>query len=148
MDADYSHNPCYISQLYDKITESGACVVIGSRYTKGAVTNVSFKLQFMSKLLNKCYSLVLGLKVSDMSNSFRIYDAAKLKAIKLTCDNFDILEEILIRLTKKFPDIQILEIPTIFNNRLHGKSKRKLFKFILSYIATLYKLKKLQGESI
>ncbi|MBQ7561609.1 MAG: glycosyltransferase [Synergistaceae bacterium] len=148
MDADSSHNPEDITRLYETVTTKNFDVVAGSRYTKGGSTDNPFILRLMSRVLNICYKFSFGLKIHDVSDSFRIYDAAKLKAIKLTCDNFDIVEEILIKLVKKFPDVKIAEIPISFNQRLYGESKRDLFKFICSYIATMYRLKKLQGESI
>ena len=139
MDADNSHNP-------SDIPESGADIVIGSRYVKGGETDNPFILRFMSRVLNICYRLAFGLNVYDVSDSFRIYDRDKLRDIKLSCDNFDIIEEILIRISKKFPCTKMLEIPIRFNKRLYGESKRDLIKFIFSYLGTMYRLKRLQYE--
>ena len=146
MDADNSHNPADIPKLYRAITEGGADIVIGSRYIKGGETDNPFILRFMSRVLNICYRLAFGLNVYDVSDSFRIYDRDKLRDIKLSCDNFDIIEEILIRISKKFPCTKMLEIPIRFNKRLYGESKRDLIKFIFSYLGTMYRLKRFQYE--
>ena len=132
MDADNSHNPADIPALYRKITTAGADIVIGSRYVKGGETDNPFILRFMSRVLNICYRLAFGLNVYDVSDSFRIYDGEKLRAIKLSCDNFDTIEEILIRIMKNFPGVSISEIPIRFNKRLYGESKRDLIKFIIT----------------
>ena len=146
MDADGSHNPADIPALYGEITASGADIVIGSRYMKGGESDNSFILRSMSIALNYCYRLVLGLDVYDVSDSFRIYDGGKLRAIAIRCSNFDVIEEILINLRRKFNDLKIKEIPIAFTKRLHGKSKRKWVRFIISYILTLFRLKKLQHK--
>lgn len=144
MDSDCSHSPDDIPRLYDEISSGNHDVVIGSRYVKGGSTDNPFVLRLMSRVLNICYRVMFGLNVYDVSDSFRVYDSGKLKAVKLSCDNFDIVEEILIRLRKKFPALSMKEIPIRFNERLHGKSKRNLVRFIFSYLGTMYRLKKLQ----
>ncbi len=146
MDADCSHDPQDIPRLYDEIISGGHDVVIGSRYIKGGSTDNPFILRLMSRVLNICYRISFGLNVYDVSDSFRIYDGDKLRRIKLSCDNFDAVEEILIRLRKKFHDIRIKEIPISFNKRLYGESKRDLLRFVFSYLATMYRLKKLQYQ--
>ncbi len=146
MDADGSHNPADIAKLYRSITSNGADIVIGSRYMKGGETDNPFVLRLMSKILNVCYRIAFGLNVYDVSDSFRIYDGGKLRSIKLVCDNFDIVEEILIRFRKRFPASKMTEIPIKFSKRLYGESKRDLVRFILSYLGTMYRLKKLQHK--
>ena len=146
MDSDGSHNPADITALFRTITAGGADIVIGSRYMKGGETDNPFILRLMSRVLNICYRLAFGLNVYDVSDSFRIYDGEKLRAIKLVCDNFDIVEEILIRIRKNFPDVRMSEIPIRFNKRLYGESKRDLVKFIFSYLGTMYRLKRLQHK--
>lgn len=144
MDADGSHSPEDIKRLYDDMTADPCGIVIGSRYVPGGNTDNNFILIFMSNTLNVFYRLTFGLKVKDVSDSFRIYDAAKLKTINLKCDNFDIVEEILIKFSDKFPKHKIREIPICFNKRMFGESKRDLVKFIFSYLSTIRRLKKLR----
>ena len=146
MDSDGSHNPEDISALYSSIKSNGADIVIGSRYMKGGETDNPFVLRLMSKILNVCYRIAFWLDVYDVSDSFRIYDGEKLRSIKLVCDNFDIVEEILIRFRKKFPAAKMTETPIKFSKRLYGESKRDLLRFILSYLGTMYRLKRLQHK--
>lgn len=141
MDADGSHKPEYIPDLYNLFL-TGPDIVIGSRYMKGGRTDDSKSSVLMSKLLNFCYRLALGLKVSDLSTDFRMYHTADLKAVgpMLKCRNYDILEEVLLRikLLKKPNKLVVKETPIYFDKRLFGESKRQLFKFICSYISTLF----------
>jgi dolichol-phosphate mannosyltransferase len=124
----------------------GNDVVIGSRYVKGGSSRNGFN-KVMSLALNWTYGVVLKLKVRDMSTSFRIYKAEQLKALTLSCDNFDILEEILVLLIAKNPALKIAEIPVAFHERQHGDSKRSLARFIFSYIGTMLRLRKIKRQA-
>lgn len=140
MDADGSHEPKSICDLYYKLVSVNYDVVIGSRYIKGGKTDNNIILKAMSWILNVTYRFIFDLKVKDCSDSFRIYQTEKIKSISLECDNFDIVEEILIKLYKKYPDLKITEIPIYFKKRDEGVSKRDLVKFIFSYFGTIKRL--------
>ncbi len=144
MDADGSHNPEEILTFYSKSKQYD--MVIGSRYCKGGYTDNPLMLQLMSYILNMTYRLFFGIKVKDVSNSFRMYYGPHLKELDLVCDNFDIVEEILIRLTRLHPKYQIYETPILFNKRIYGESKRDLWKFIISYIKTMHFLLEIKNE--
>lgn len=138
MDADGSHEPGYLSEMY---RYSGHYdLVIGSRYIENGKTENNLVLILMSLLVNIMYRLLLNLKVKDVSNSFRIYDGEQLRKIDPICDNFDIVEEILIKLVLAFPALTIKEVPIEFKKRRYGKSKRNLVKFVLSYLVTMRRL--------
>ena len=100
----------------------------------------------MSWMVNTAYRICLKIKVKDISNSFRIYKAETLKKIQLQSNNFDIVEEILIKLCLTNEKYKIREVPITFEKRKLGESKRKLGKFILSYITTMRKLMKFRKE--
>lgn len=139
MDADGSHAPEWISKLYSQ--RNNQDVVIASRYVENGFTENSLILIAMSRLLNFTYSIVLGIKCKDISNSYRLYHGEQIRAIQLTSDNFEIVEEILLRLTRQYKPLRVLEIPFTFKQRLFGKSKRNLVVFIFTYIYTLLKLR-------
>jgi dolichol-phosphate mannosyltransferase len=90
---------------------------------------------------------VLGLKCRDVSNSFRLYDGAALRSLSLECENFDIIEEILIKLSLSKKDFTTLEVPFTFGTRKAGKTKRNLLTFAISYLGTLCKLYRLKTEA-
>ena len=142
MDADGSHIPSDVLKLYSEMNRTNADLVIGSRYCKGGNTENPFILKMMSRLLNLVYKIAFHLPVNDVSDSFRMYRSEQLKKLDLQCDNFDIVEEILILLNIYNSKFIIKEIPIIFHEREFGNSKRDLVTFILSYLKTMYMLMK------
>lgn len=149
MDADGSHNPSDILRFYDEMKKKDYTLIIGSRYCKGGYTDNNMILKMMSWILNVTYRVVFDLKVKDVSDSFRMYSAETLKKIKLECDDFDIVEEILIKLKYSRKDAFVVkEIPISFNKRVAGESKRDLVKFIGSYIKTMQKLLRIRRQAM
>jgi dolichol-phosphate mannosyltransferase len=146
MDADGSHPPEFLAEFIKQTGDYD--VLIASRYIPGGYTENNAVLVWMSKLLNLIYYKILKIPVYDISNSFRCYRAEKLRSLKLECNNFDILQEILIALIHQTPAIKIKEIPFHFQKRIAGKSKRRLSVFIYSYLKTLFKLYKLHRKQI
>ena len=139
LDSDGSHDPAHIPAIYEKFME-GYDVVIGSRYVKGGHTSDAKSSQIMSWMLNTAYRICLGIKAKDMSTNYRMYHTDQLKQIELTCRNYDVLEEILLKLMVGKKEFRIGESPISFNKRLYGESKRQLIPFIISYIKTLFRL--------
>ena len=145
MDADGSHPPSFIRELYK--CRNDAKIVIASRYIKGGYTENSKYLVLMSRMVNFGFSFVLGIKCRDISNSFKLYPGGLLRDLSLSCKNFDVVEEIIYKLIKKNPEINILEIPFSFKQRMFGETKRNLFLFILTYFFTLIKLRFFSSEA-
>ncbi|MES2133918.1 MAG: glycosyltransferase [Bacteroidota bacterium] len=139
MDADGSHSPEFIKNLYSH--KEGNDIVIASRFIDGGGSDNKKVLIFMSWTVNFIYSFLFNLKCKDVSNSFKLYNGDLLRSITLKCDNFDIIEEILIKLKRKNKNLKLKEIPYIFKERMFGQTKRNLIAFVFSYIFTLIKLK-------
>lgn len=138
MDADGSHSPNIIVDLWAKRYD--AELVIASRYIPGGKTENPWILIFLSYLVNRVYRIVLNLKCYDASNSFRLYRGDDLRSLKLECENFDIIEEILVKISALSPCYKIQEVPCTFKKRKGGKSKRNLILFTMSYVITLVRL--------
>lgn len=138
MDADGSHTPEYIPKLLQYRADYE--VVAASRYVDGGQTENSFYLILMSRMVNLAYSIILGINCKDVSNSFKLYRASQLRQLKLKCQNFDIIEEILFKLTRDF-NIRIKEVPFTFKKRMFGDSKRNLMLFMMTYLFTLMRLR-------
>ena len=150
LDSDGSHNPKYIPDLYKKFVDDKCDVVIGSRYVEGGKTNEAKSSIVMSHILNGMFRFFLGIKAKDISTDYRMYETAQLKEVKLTCHNYDVLQEVLLclRLNKADKKLKIGEVPIEFDKRIYGESKRQLIPFIMSYIKTLFKLtaKRIAGK--
>lgn len=145
MDADGSHNPDFLPSLWQSRTE--ADLVIASRYVAGGRTENPALLIFMSLTVNYVFRLVLGLRCMDVSNSFRLYRGDDLRSLRLRCDHFDIVEEILVKLAFAHPGYRIKEVPVVFEKRKAGKTKRNLLLFAVGYVVTLLRLLKLKREA-
>jgi dolichol-phosphate mannosyltransferase len=145
MDADGSHDPSFLAQLW-KFREQYD-VVIASRYVPGGRTDNPAILIFLSLVVNVVFRLVLNLNCRDVSNSFRLYQGDQFRALRLDCSNFDIVEEILIKLNPGDRPLRLKEVPFTFQKRKEGKTKRDLVAFALTYAATLYRLYRIKHKA-
>ena len=139
MDSDGSHSPEWIPKLYEHRGTDD--VVIASRYVEQGFTENNALLVAMSRVLNWTYAAVLRIDCKDVSNSYRLYRRAQLGALTLKCDNFDIVEEVLFKLSRQFRPLRIREVPFTFKSRMFGETKRNLPLFIATYLFTLIKLR-------
>ena len=140
LDSDGQHSPQDIPKLVDTYAHGEYDIVIGSRYVKGGNTNENIVSIVMSRILNYIFRMCLGIKAYDISTNFRIYNLKQLKQCDLECINFDILQEILLKMKLNNPGLKIGEVPIALNHRAYGESKRRWLPVIMSYGASLLKL--------
>lgn len=145
MDADGSHSPTYFASMWAQREASD--IVIGSRYAPGGQTDNPAILIAMSYIVNLTFRLAFSLRARDVTNSFRLYRRAVLTPMHLQSNDFDILEEILIKVVTHDPPAKITEVPVTFARRKAGESKRKLVQFAFGYLKTLRKLRRFQAEA-
>jgi dolichol-phosphate mannosyltransferase len=138
MDADGSHNPASLPSLWKERRKFD--IVIGSRYIAGGKTENPAILVFMSWVVNVIFRTCFGLSCRDVTNSFRLYRGAQLRALNLRSNNFDIVEEILIKLCGRRFRASVIEVPVVFERRKAGESKRNLIAFAATYLGTLIHL--------
>ena len=141
MDADYSHDPSFIRDLYAQ--RDRASVVVASRYVPGGSSDVSGLRSVLSRILNTVFRRVLTIPIHDMSSGFRLYRRAALEEIDITRRNFDALEEILIKLVGMGHGV--IEVPFTYKARGAGVSKARVIKFGLQLAKTLYSLWQLRN---
>jgi dolichol-phosphate mannosyltransferase len=146
MDADGSHDPKYIKDLWN--ARASADVVIGSRYVPGGRTENPLLLIWMSRILNYMYKFAFRIQVNDVSNSFRLYRGDQIRALTLVSNDFDIVEEILIRLIFGPAQARVVEIPVSFERRMAGRTKRNLWLFMLSYYGSIRTLRKFRAAEL
>lgn len=139
MDADGSHNPSEIPAMYEAM-KNGADLVICSRNISGGASDDKTSSKTMSKILQVFYRAATGIKTTDFSTSFRLYQTEQVKTLLLTGEHFDILEEILMKLKLQKKDLVISETPQHMLQRVYGTSNRSLLKFIGSLARMLIKL--------
>ncbi len=128
MDADLSHAPESLVQMYEKMQTAAfepVGVLIGSRYVQGGGTEGwPMSRRIASKMVNAFARFWLRLKTKDNSGAFRIYRRnalASLNVLDIKSSDYAYLEEILWRLNKN--SVQMAEHPIVFRNRELGRSK-------------------------
>ncbi len=123
MDADFSHDPCYLPDFLKAI--ESADLVIGSRYVEGGGTpNWSLLRRFISGGGNIFARFMLGIPVHDCTAGFRCYRRAVLESIDLDTielQGYAFQVELAYRVYKR--NFRIVETPIVFRDRRVGKSK-------------------------
>jgi len=143
MDADGSHDPDFVNNFIQKAEQNPEIgILIASRYIKGGSTENNFLLIFLSRVVNLVYKFIFNLNVEDVSNNFRMYKYEIIKDLELVENNFEIVEEILIKLNYRNKNLIIEELPFKFQKRNMGKSKRKLISFAITFLVSIFRLKK------
>lgn len=140
MDSDYSHDPIFFVRLWHSREKSD--IIIASRWIKGGSADVFLSRRILSRLLSKFFSYAFKLPFKDISSGFRLYNSRVIKNIELEGENFDILQEILIKAYKSGKKIS--EIPFHYKPREYGSSKARLIKLFFSYFKTYKKLEKIK----
>jgi dolichol-phosphate mannosyltransferase len=141
MDADYSHDPGFIRDLW-AARDRGA-VVVASRYCPGGSSDVSGLRSVLSRILNTVFRKVLAIDLRDLSSGFRLYRADALREVSITRRNFDALEEILIKIVGMGHLVH--EVPFTYRARGAGVSKARVIRFGFQLLRTLRQLWQLRN---
>jgi len=125
MDADFSHDPNELPNLYRACAEKGADLAIGSRYISGInVINWPLKRVLMSYLASKYVRMVTGMNIMDTTAGFKCYRRGVLEKIDL---NRIKMKGYGFQIEMKFKTwrlgFKIIEVPIIFTDRKEGASK-------------------------
>lgn len=136
MDSDLSHEPEFIETMWRN--RDSADIIIASRYVLGGKADMSQFRYVLSRILNTVFTTILRVPVKDISSGFRLYRRSALQSIEITARDFDVLEEILIKLYVR--GHRVREVPFHYKPRKAGKSHAKLFRFAIAYLRTLWKM--------
>jgi dolichol-phosphate mannosyltransferase len=122
MDADLSHNPAEINRFLR--VSAKADVVTGSRYRRESrVKDWPMRRLILSKMFNFILNILLGLKLTDYTNGFRLYNRKAvefLSSAALKERGFIALSETALRLHEN--GFKFAEVPVSFTDRKNGKS--------------------------
>jgi len=125
MDADFSHDPNDLIDLYNACAHEGADVSVGSRYSKGVnVVNWPMSRVLLSYFASKYVRLITGIPVYDTTAGFVCFKRKVLETI-----NFDKIKFIgyAFQIEMKFKawkhGFKIKEVSVIFRDRVLGESK-------------------------
>ncbi len=140
MDADLSHPPKFLKDFWDQRQE--ADLLVASRYVAGGRADMGIGRRVLSTILNRTYGLLLGIKLRDLSSGFRMYQRQAVAKLNLQGRDFDVLEEILVKIY--VDGGRIREVPFHYQVRNSGESHARLIKFGLAYSKTLFRMMRLR----
>lgn len=141
MDADFSHDPRYLPELR-AAAESGADLVIGSRYVPGGgTTDWGLARRIISRGGNLYAGLILSLPVADATGGFRCYRRRVLERLDLTAvrsNGYAFQIEMAYRAHRA--GFRIAEVPIIFPDRRVGRSKMSR-RIVIEALINVWKLR-------
>ncbi|HOW28613.1 MAG TPA: glycosyltransferase [Elusimicrobiota bacterium] len=136
MDADLSHPAEFIETLWGQ--RNTAELIVASRYVPGAKFEAPILRKYLSRILNIIFTRILTIPVHDVSSGYRLYDSIAFESMEIEGENFEVLEEILIKIL--MDGWTLREIPFHYAPRQKGHSKARLIKFGISLLMTLKKM--------
>jgi dolichol-phosphate mannosyltransferase len=142
MDADLSHRPNFLRDLWDE--RKSADVIIASRYVTGGSADMPRSRYILSRVLNGFFRFGLNLPVRDLSSGFRLYSIQTARAAQPDACDFDVLPEILVRAYIR--GLRIREVPFAYSPRVHGASHARVLKFGIAYLRTFLTLRRLRNN--
>jgi len=138
MDADLCHNPKEIPRMVKHLDEYD--IVIGSRHIMPkAMEGKSWIANLASRIAQVVARTILGLKINDISHSFRAFKKSVFVDIKddLSYTGNVFLVEFLYRAVKR--GYRVGEVPIEYGKRIYGKPKLSIpletIRFIFGVIA-------------
>lgn len=123
MDGDHSHDPADIPRLIEGLGESND-LVIGSRYAKGGKCDYTGYRLRVSQAANKAARLLLGIKLSEFTTSFRAFRVSRLNAIDfdaLVVGGYSFFLAVIVQAHRH--GLKVAERPIHFHERNAGVSK-------------------------
>ncbi len=132
MDADFSHNPDDLVNLYRACAEGGADVAVGSRYIRGVnVVNWPMGRVLMSYFAGVYVRFITGMSIMDPTAGFICYRREVLEIILHNPIKFvGYAFQIEMKFTCWKYGFRLVEVPIIFTDRTKGVSKMssRIFK--------------------
>ena len=125
MDADFSHDPADVKRLLETQEQSGADVVVGSRYVSGGgVVDWGPVRRFISRGGGTYAQAVLWVKVRDLTGGFKCWRRDALASIDLDAvesKGYAFQIEMTYRAIRN--GFRVVEMPILFRDRRVGDSK-------------------------
>jgi dolichol-phosphate mannosyltransferase len=143
IDADLSHPPHVLPRMTAVMQQTGADVVVASRYIRGGgVRNWPFARKLMSRVA--CAAARGLTPVRDAASGFFLIRRELARGVEISAGGFKICLELLVRGRPS----RVIEVPYTFEDRAAGESKMSL-KEAVGYVVQLrdlYRLKRRSGS--
>jgi glycosyltransferase involved in cell wall biosynthesis len=109
LDADGQHNPSEIKSLLAPIETDKADIVIGSRFIKGAYSDMPLYRRMGIKLINRLSGKAKKGNFSDSQSGFRAYGRKAIESLGLSENGMGVSTEILIKAEEQ--GLRVVEVP-------------------------------------
>lgn len=144
MDADFSHNPKYLPQMFADLQNYD--LILGSRYVKGGgVVNWGLKRKIISRGGSLYARIILGLPFHDLTGGFKCFRREVLATIGINnLQSTGYAFQIETTYKTYLHGFKIKELPIIFEDRVLGQSKMSgnIFKEAIIMVLKLRLAKK------
>ena len=150
MDSDNTHNPNHVLDML--VAARNADVVVGSRYVKGGMQlNVPLHRVILSKVINFLVGKLFRLPLKDVTSGFRCFRACLIKRLSdsfrgqiIESKGFEASVELLLKAVHS--EGIVTEVPILLDyGRKGGVSKMRLFSTVVSYLAMIFRCKRLNS---
>ncbi|HRQ37278.1 MAG TPA: glycosyltransferase family 2 protein [Chloroflexota bacterium] len=123
MDADGQHQPKDVPRLVAALQESGADMVIGSRFCDGRVYDTPIDRRLGQLLFSYLTQILLRQRIYDTSSGFKAIRAAACQSL-VNGSFMDFHIESIVQL--KLSNFKIVETPVKVHERTHGRSMHSI----------------------
>lgn len=132
--ADLSDDLNVVNEMYRLVTVEGYDIVCGSRYMPGGrqIGGPLLK-RTLSKLAGISLHYLIGLPTHDATNSFKMYRRQFLETVRIESNGgFEVGMELVVKAFLEGK--KITEVPVTWTDRLAGKSKFRMWKWLPKYL--------------
>lgn len=137
-DADLEYDPEDYKILLNALSETGADVIYGSRFS-GKYEDMTSLHYFGNKLLTLVTNLLFGVTLTDMETCYKLIPGDFVRKIDIKSDRFDFEPEITSKILKS--GLKIREVPINYKGRTRHEGKKITWKDGFAAIWTLIKFK-------
>ncbi len=131
--ADISDDLKSVPHMLEKIA-AGYDVVCGSRYIPGGARLGGSKIKgLLSRWAGMSLYFLLKIPTHDIANSFKMYRKSVLDSIDIKSAGFEVSMEMLLK--AYFLGFKITEVPTVWKERVKGRSSFRIMKLLPAYLA-------------
>lgn len=120
-DADLEYDPQDLLRLMGPIERGEARVVYGSRFRDGRPA-MALPNYVCNRLLAWTANVLYGARITDEATCYKVFDAALIRSLPLTCRRFEFCPEVTARVRKQGE--RILELPVAYTPRTFDAGKK------------------------